>query len=74
MGRPVYAHLCKIVDEWIEIYKTDNIKLPPKTNKKYSGKFILRTGAELHKVLAIRALAEGESLNKFVIKKLKSNL
>ena len=39
--------------------------------KKYSGKFVLRTGSELHKALAIKALNEGDSLNNFVIKKLK---
>ncbi|MFQ6677567.1 MAG: type II toxin-antitoxin system HicB family antitoxin [Fidelibacterota bacterium] len=70
----VYKELCRIVDEWIEIYKDDNQKLPPPTNKHYSGKFILRTGSEMHKALAVRAVSEGESLNKYVVKKLKSIL
>ncbi len=70
----VYKKLCKIVDEWIDIYKDDEQKLPPPTNKKYSGKFILRTGEELHKALAVRAVSEGDSLNKYVVKKLKSIL
>lgn len=68
----VYQELTKILDEWIEIYKQDKIPLPPSTLKEYSGKFVLRTGSELHKALAIKALSEGESLNNFVIKKLKS--
>lgn len=67
----VYEELCKIVDEWIKIYKKDGLKLPPQTNKKYSGKFVLRTGEELHKSLTLRALNEGESLNNFVVKKLQ---
>ena len=67
----VYKELCNIVDEWIEIYKKDGRPLPQSTSKKYSGKFVLRTGAELHQALAIKALNNGESLNKFVIKKLK---
>jgi len=67
----VYHQLCTIVDEWIEIYKKDGHKLPPPTNKKYSGKFVLRTGSELHQALALKALNEGESLNTFLIKKLK---
>ena len=67
----VFQEVCEIVDEWIELYKKENRPLPPKTNKKYSGKFVLRTGPELHQALTVRALHEGESLNKFVVKALK---
>lgn len=70
----VYQELCRIVDEWIEIYKKDRRPLPPATTKKYSGKFILRTGPELHQALAIQALKEGESLNKYVIRTLKKGV
>ncbi len=58
----------KIVDEWIEIYKKDGRPLPPPTNKKYSGKFVLRAGSDLHQALSIRALNEGESLSSFVVR------
>jgi predicted HicB family RNase H-like nuclease len=67
----VYSQLCSILDEWIETYKKDRRRLPNPTNKKYSGKFVLRTGEELHQALAIKALDEGESLNSFLLKKLK---
>lgn len=67
----VYQELCNIVDEWIKIYKKDGRPLPPPTNKKYSGKFVLRAGSDLHQALFIRALNEGESLNNFVVKTLK---
>jgi len=67
----VYRELCAIVDEWIEIYKGDQRPLPPATSKNYSGKFVLRTGPDLHQMLAIRSLSEGKSLNAFVVKKLK---
>lgn len=67
----VYKELCEIVDEWIEIYKKDGRVLPPPTNKKYSGKFVLRTGSDLHQVLTIKALNAEESLNTFVVKVLK---
>ena len=68
----VYRQLVEILDEWIEIYKKDGRSLPNPTNKKYSGKFMLRTGPDLHQALAIKALTEGESLNNFVVKKLKN--
>ena len=68
----VYQELSKILDEWIKIYKTDNRPLPSPTNKKYSGKFVLRTGADLHQALALKALNEGESLNNYLVKKLKT--
>lgn len=67
----VYKKVCEIVDEWIEIYNKDRRPLPPPTNKYYSGKFVLRTGSELHKALALRAMNKGESLNKFVTKALQ---
>lgn len=65
----VYQELCKIVEENIALYKEDGKPLPPSTaGKKYSGKFILRVGKELHQVLAIKALQAGDSLNNFCIK------
>jgi predicted HicB family RNase H-like nuclease len=68
----VYQQLSEILDEWIEIYKKDGRKLPEPTNKKYSGKFVLRTGIDLHQALTLKAMNEGDSLNNFVVKKLKS--
>jgi len=60
----VYRELCRVVEEWIEIYERDGEPLPPETaGKKYSGKFVLRVGSDLHKELAINALRNGESLN-----------
>jgi predicted HicB family RNase H-like nuclease len=70
----VYRELCRILDEWIEIYRKDGRPLPPPTNKRYSGRFILRTGPEMHRALAVRALSENESLNTFVVKSLKETV
>ncbi len=68
----VCAELRKIVQEWIEIYKKDGKALPePSAGKEYSGKFVLRTGEDLHRLLAIRAMQAGDSLNTFVVKALK---
>jgi len=33
-----------------------------KRNKNYSGKFVLRTGSELHQALSVRALNEGHGI------------
>ena len=68
----VYKELCRIVDEWIAIYKKDGIPLPQATaGKRYSGKFVLRIGKELHEALVVKALNEGESLNTYCTKRLK---
>jgi predicted HicB family RNase H-like nuclease len=68
----VYAELCRIAEEWITLYEKEGKSLPePSAGKEYSGKFLLRTGEELHRLIAIRALRSGDSLNSFVIKVLK---
>ncbi len=65
----VYKELCGIVEENIALYKADEKALPPETaGKDYSGKFLLRTGKELHKMLSIRAIQSGDSLNNFCSK------
>ena len=67
----VYAQLCQIVKEWIQILETDGRELPePLAGKKLSGKFVLRVEPALHRRLAAKALAAGESLNSFIAEKL----
>lgn len=67
----VYAELCVIVEEWLAIMEKDGIPIPgPTMQKEFSGKFNLRTGAELHKALAIRAFQAGDGLNDYCVKKL----
>jgi len=71
----VYKELCEIVEENIALYKKESKPLPSETTgKEYSGKFLLRTGKELHKILAIRALQAGESLNNFCLNILKKSV
>lgn len=68
----VYKDLCRVVEEWIDIYQQDATPLPkPTAGKKYSGKFNLRVGKELHEQLSIDALMKGESLNSYCIKALQ---
>jgi predicted HicB family RNase H-like nuclease len=70
----VYAELCQAVDEWLELYKKEGLPLPKtKTDKDYSGKFVVRVGKPLHEKLAVKALYEGESLNNYVKKVLEQH-
>lgn len=68
----VYAELCQAVDEWIALYKKDGTPLPaPTAGKAYSGKFVVRVGKDLHKILAVDALRHGESLNSYCVNLLR---
>ena len=68
----VYNQLCQVVEEWIAIYEKDGAPLPAATaNRKYSGKFVVRVGPDLHKALAVSALRRGESLNEHCIRLLR---
>ena len=64
----VYKELCQAVEEWISIYKQDGEPLPDATaGKEFSGKFVVRVGKDLHRLLAIGALRHGESLNEHCV-------
>lgn len=66
----VYAELCQAVEEMIELIHADGQKLPEPVGKKFSGKFVLRVEPALHRRLAAKALAAGESLNSYCVKTL----
>ena len=71
----VYRELRQAVEEWIGIYTEDGVPLPKATaGKRYSGKFLLRIGEELHQRLFLKALSEGESLNQYCRKQLEKAL
>lgn len=62
----VYQELCGIVEEWVGIYRQEGRPLPaPTAGKDYSGKFVLRVGAAMHKRLTLGALKAGVSLNSY---------
>jgi predicted HicB family RNase H-like nuclease len=65
----VYAELCKAVEEMVALIHADGADWPAPT-KEFSGKFVLRLEPALHRRLAAKALATGESLNTFCVKKL----
>ena len=63
----VYKELCEAVEEWIELLTRDGKPLPETLdNKRYSGKFVVRVDPALHRRVAAKAQAAGESLNTFV--------
>lgn len=67
----VYKELCETVEEWIELIHKDGAPLPnPLALKKFSGQFVLRVEPALHRRLAAKALAAGESLNSYCAKAL----
>ena len=67
----VYAELCEAVEEMIELTARDGQPLPvPRSNREFSGKFVLRVDPALHRRLAAKAVAAGESLNSFCVKTL----
>ena len=68
----VYRELCQAVEEWVAVYQRDGDPLPAATaGKRYSGKFVVRVGEELHKTLAVDALRYGESLNAYCVQLLR---
>jgi predicted RNase H-like HicB family nuclease len=68
----VYAELCGIVEEWIGLLAGDGHALPAPLGKvgDFSGKFVLRVEPAIHRRLAAKALAAGESLNSYCVKTL----
>jgi len=67
----VYAELCAAVEEMIELIHADGQEMPhPLGKKEFSGKFVLRLEPAIHRRLAAKALAAGESLNSYCVKTL----
>jgi predicted HicB family RNase H-like nuclease len=67
----VYAELCEVVEEWIELLHKDGVEPPAALPaKSFSGKFVLRVEPAMHRRLAAKALAAGESLNSYCVKTL----
>jgi predicted HicB family RNase H-like nuclease len=59
------------VEEMVELIHRDGQALPePLGNKEFSGKFVLRVEPAMHRRLAAKALAAGESLNNYCVKAL----
>jgi predicted HicB family RNase H-like nuclease len=67
----VYKELCEQVENWIELLAKDGIELPPPLDpKRFNGKLLLRLEPALHRRLAAKAQAAGESLNNYIARSL----
>ncbi len=67
----VYAELCVAAEEMVELIHADGREMPEALgNKAFSGKFVLRLEPTMHRRLAAKALAAGESLNSYCVKAL----
>lgn len=63
----VLAQLQTIVEEWVETLIKEGKPLPASTaNRKFSGKFVVRLSPEIHRKVALKAMARGDSLNQYV--------
>jgi predicted HicB family RNase H-like nuclease len=68
----VYAELCAAVEEWVEQLHKDRLPLPEaRAADAFSGRFVLRVEPALHRRLAAKALAAGESLNTYCVRTLR---
>jgi predicted HicB family RNase H-like nuclease len=65
------AHVVQAVDEYIADRADDGLDVPaPLTERKYSGKFMVRTSPTLHARLAVEAAEQNVSINHWVVQKL----
>ena len=63
----VAAQLAIIVEDLVQDVIDGKMPEPEsQAGKNYSGKFVVRIPAAVHKKLALKAMARGESLNQFV--------
>jgi predicted HicB family RNase H-like nuclease len=70
----VAAQLATIVEDLVEDILDGKMPTPHgEAARSYSGKFVIRIPKELHKKLALQAMARGESLNQFVAEALASS-
>lgn len=69
-GEELEEALKKLEDakiSWIEVSLSRNLEIPePVTENEFSGKFLLRIPAKLHKQLSVRASRDSLSLNQFI--------
>ena len=70
----VYAELCQAVEEHLAILHADGRDAPPGDAHDYCGKLTLRIKPALHRALALRASAAGDSLTGHIERELTRSL
>lgn len=69
--RQAIADVEQAVDEYIAECEADDHQPPrPITERKFSGKFVVRTSPSLHARLAVEAAEQNVSLNQWAVQKL----
>ncbi len=63
------------IELWLETAQENKFEIPePLSQKKFSGKFVVRTPEELHATLAQEALRRGKSMNELTVELLRKAL
>lgn len=70
----VYKDLAQAVEEHISILRSAGQGLPLGNNQEFSGKLTLRIKPEIHRALALRASATGDSLTGLIERTLQRSL
>jgi predicted HicB family RNase H-like nuclease len=70
----VYKELAQVVEEHLAILRCDGKDMPASDRQAYSGKLTLRIKPEIHRALALRAGAMGDSLTGFIERTLQQSL
>jgi predicted HicB family RNase H-like nuclease len=73
--RQAMAAVENAVDEFIAAREEDGEDVPtPLTERKYSGRFLIRTSPALHARLAVEAAEQNVSMNQWAVQKLADRL
>ena len=70
----VYKDLAQAVEDHLAILRSDGKEMPASDKAKYSGKLTLRIKPEIHRALAVRASAMGDSLTGLIERTLQESL
>jgi predicted HicB family RNase H-like nuclease len=71
----VFRQLCAIVEDWLEIHRREGRPLPTSlVGRRFSGKFQLRLGPDLHRLLALRAASADRSINDLAVEAIEKQL
>ena len=71
----VFRQLCAVVEDWLEIYRREGRPLPTSlVGRRFSGKFQLRLGSDLHRLLALRAASANRSINDLAVEAIEKTL